>query len=188
MSDTTLHGKQSGFTLVELLMGIAILGIITAIALPSFSELLVKNRVDNQISELNRLLLTARSLAVNGGNNVIICPITTKCSTDWHKKISVFVDNNNDGDYDAADTIVKVKEAIQENDKLQYGKKSLTYTATGRLSGTVSATPFSYCPYGHANRSRGIVVSMSGRAYVTSDTDNDDKDEDRNDNEITCSS
>jgi Tfp pilus assembly protein FimT len=167
-------------------MAVAILGIITAIGLPSFNDFLVKTRVNNEISELNRLILTARSIAVNGGNNVIICPITTKCTTNWHNQISVFIDNNNDGDYDADDTIVKVKEPIQVNDKLQYGVKSLTYTPTGRLSGAVSATPFSYCPYGHSDRSRGIVVSMSGRSYVTSDTDNDDKDEDRNNNEISC--
>ncbi len=44
--------KTQGFTLFELLISIAIMGIITSIALPSLSEFLVKMRVDNQVSQV----------------------------------------------------------------------------------------------------------------------------------------
>lgn len=179
--------KDQGFTLIELLFSIIILGILTAIALPSLGSFIVETRVDNEISQLNRLLLIARNNAINLGNNVIVCPKSSKCTTNWHNEISVFVDNNNDGDYDAGDTIIKVKEAIQTGDKLQYANTSLIYTPTGTLSGGAAASPFSYCPNGYSSKSRGIMVSPSGRSYTTSDTDNDGKDEDRNNNEITCS-
>ncbi len=177
---------QNGFTVVELLVGISIVGILTAMALPSFSNFITELRVNNEISELNRLILTARNNAVNSGNNVIICPLSPKCTNNWHKEVSVFMDNNNDGDYDAADTIIKVKSAIQSGDKLQYAKNSLIYTPSGTLSGGAAGTPFNYCPHGATDKSRGIIVSASGRSYVTSDTDSDEKDEDRNNNEITC--
>ncbi|NQY62389.1 MAG: type II transport protein [Alteromonadaceae bacterium] len=175
-----------GFTLIEVLITISIIAIVSAIALPNLNTFLVEMRVDTEISELQRLLLISRNTAINSSNNVIICPISTKCSTNWHNKISVFVDNNNDGDYDAADTIIRVKGAIKSGDKLQYGKKSLVFTETGNLTGGVAAKPFSYCPKDHATKSRGILVSALGRSYVTSDTDNDGKDEDRNNKEITC--
>ena len=181
------HIFTSGFTMVELLVTIAILGIITAIGIPGLSEFIVKTRVDSQVSEIHRLILTARNTAINTGQNVTICPLSgNTCGTNWHSEVSVFVDNNNDGDYDANDTLVKVKSAIQNGDKLQYAQSSLVYTPSGTLSGGAAATPFNYCPNGHTDKSRGIVVSASGRAYATSDTDNDGKDEDRNNNEITC--
>ena len=33
---------------------------------------------------------------------------------------------------------------------------------------------------------RGVNIALSGRAYLTQDTDNDGKDEDRNGNELNC--
>lgn len=178
--------KTKGFTLIELLFTVVIVAILTMIALPSINTFLVELRVNNEISELNRLLLTARNNAINLGNNVIVCPVSSKCTSNWQNEISVFVDNNGDDDYDANDTIIKVKSAIHSGDKLQYAQNSLIYTPTGVLSGGAASTPFNYCPYGYSTKSRGIVVSASGRSYVTSDTDNDNKDEDRNNNEITC--
>lgn len=167
-------------------MGIAIAGILTAIALPKLSDFTVGLRVDSEISELKRLLLTARNSAINSGSNVIICPLSPKCSTNWHNEISVFIDNNLDGDYDINDTIVKIKPAIKSIDKLQYGQNSLIYTPSGTLAANPAVSPFSYCPGDHTDKSRGIVVSASGRSYATSDTNKDGIDEDRNGNVITC--
>ena len=178
--------KLNGFTIPELMIGIAIVGILTTIALPQINDFTVSLRVDREISELNRLILTARNGAINSGNNVIICPLSPTCSANWHNKISVFIDNNNDGDYDVNDTIIRVKDAISSNDKLQYAQNSLIYTPSGTLSATPVTTPFSYCPGENGDKSRGIVVSASGRSYITADTDNDGKDQDRNDNLITC--
>ncbi len=178
--------QQLGFTITELLVGIAIAGILTTIAIPKLNDFIISLRVDSEISELNRLLLAARNSAINSGNNTIICPLSPKCSNNWHKEISVFIDNNNDGDYDENDTIVKVKAAIQTSDKLQYGQNSLTYTPLGNLSSSPANSPFSYCPANEIDKSRGIIVSASGRSYTTSDSDNDGKDEDRNNNHISC--
>lgn len=178
--------KKNGFTVTELLVGIAIAGILTTIAVPKLNDLVISMRVDNEISELNRLLLTARNSAINSGVNTIICPLAPKCSNNWHNEISVFIDNNNDGDYDANDTIVKVKAAIRASDKLQYGQNSLIYTPSGNLSSSPANSPFSYCPADDADKARGIIVSASGRSYITQDSDSDGKDEDRNNNHITC--
>ena len=85
--------KLNGFTIPELMIGIAIVGILTTIALPQINDFTVSLRVDREISELNRLILTARNGAINSGNNVIICPLSPKCSANWHNKISVFIYN-----------------------------------------------------------------------------------------------
>ncbi len=183
--------KCRGFTLTELLVGITITSMLAMMALPKLNGFTISLRVDNEISALHRMILTARNSAINSGKRAIICPLSSKtpitCTTQWHQAISVFVDNNNDGNYDENDTIIRVKAAIPSSDKLQYAQSSLIYTALGNLSASPVTSAFSYCPDGDADKSRGIIVSASGRSYITSDTDNDGKDEDRNKNHITCS-
>ncbi|WP_085298613.1 GspH/FimT family pseudopilin [Cognaticolwellia mytili] len=186
-----LKDKCSGFTLTELLVGIAIASILMMLALPKLSSFTVRLRVDNEISALHRLILITRNSAINSGKSAIICPLSSTlpiiCTTKWHQAISVFIDNNNDGNYDDNDTIVSIKAAIPSIDKLHYAQTSLIYTALGNLSASPVTSVFSYCPSEDTDKSRAIIVSASGRSYITSDTDNDGKDEDRNKNPITCS-
>lgn len=187
------HNKQ-GFTLVELMVAIAVVAILSAIALPSMSNFLVKMRVDNEISEMQRLLLTARNMAINTGKYTTVCPLDASggCSADmWQDEISIFTNEINtlaNGNVFAAnDELVKIKEAIKSGDKLEFTDESVIYTPSGRILTPTVTRIFSYCPKGEPDRSRGIDISISGRSYTSSDTDKDDKDEDRNGNEIVCS-
>lgn len=180
--------KQSkGFNLVELMITIAIAGILSMIALPSFNEFLTRMRVDNEISEMQRLLLTARNMAINTGKNTTICPLSAgACTTNWQGEISVFTNDvntlANSNAFAANDELVKIKEAVKSGDNLQYTQQSVIYTPTGRLLTT--AASFIYCPQSGAGR--GITVSLSGRSYTSSDTDHDGIEEDRNGNNVVC--
>lgn len=194
MSIAFLKSKQQAFTLVELMVGIAIVGILATVALPSLSRFVVGLRADNQISELHRLLLIARNTSVNSGENVVICPIVSgACSNDWTQEISVFIDINQNNDFDVAaglaptEEVVRVKSTLTNSDKFQYtGGASLTYNALGNLAGNGANSTFSYCPDGYIDASKGISVSISGKAYISQDTNNDGYDEYRNNALVTC--
>ena len=182
--------RQRGITLFELMVTVAILGILTAVALPNFGSFTAKLRVDSEISELHRLLLVARNNAINLGQNVTVCPLSASasCNGDWQGQVSVFTDSNNNKKYEASlnEQLIKVKAAVSSGDLLQYPRDGLTYTPAGRTTGLASGT-FDYCPHGYDDLSRGIVVANSGRAYISSDIDDDGKDESRSGSEITCS-
>ena len=195
--------QQNGFTIVELMVSVAILGLLTALAVPSFSEWLVRIRVDNEISSLHRTILTARNTAVNLEQPVTICPLDgNTCSADWTRELSVFVDLNNNGQLESGvsidinndginesidETVIRTKAAITAGDDLDYGTRTrLVYLPTGQIAGGGIGT-FVYCASGHADKNRGIVISMRGRAYATQDFDNDGKDETRTGQSIECS-
>jgi len=178
-----------GFTFIELIVSISVTSILTAIAIPNFSDFIVKMRVDNEISQLHRMLLIARNAAINSGQKAIICPLDSglQCTTQWHNELSVFIDINNNKQFDANEKVIRIRSEINTGDKLVYGKgrNKITFKPTGQLSGLANGT-FRYCPKTHKNSSRGIVVARSGRIYQSSDIDNDGIDENRGYKEINC--
>ncbi|PKI12592.1 GspH/FimT family pseudopilin [Colwellia sp. 12G3] len=180
-----------GMTLIELMVSIGITSILTTIALPSFNDFIVRLRVDNEISRLGRLLLTARNHSISSESNVIICPIADNgtCSVNWHEQLSVFIDNNGNQQFDSAEgeLLIATKSPVISGDILKYAtnRTKITYQATGHLFGLSNGT-LRYCPKGHEEKSRAIVVARSGRFYATTDSNNDGYDETRSNQIISC--
>jgi prepilin-type N-terminal cleavage/methylation domain-containing protein len=184
--------KLNGFTLIETLITLAILISLTAIAIPSFANFTVRIRVDNEISSLHRLLLLARSHAVNQERFVTLCPLNLsgQCTSNWHEQLSVFYDDDKNKIFDNAseEKLIQIKLAIKRGDKLQYaqGRTALIYAPSGRLAVWGGNGTFRYCPKGHPNKSRGIVISGAGRFYLTTDQNFNGIDENRSGREISC--
>lgn len=97
--------RQTGFTLVELIITMTILGILTAMAVPSFREFTLDNRVGGTHSDLVGALNVARMESLRRGVQVVVCTSTDKqtCSesTSWANGWIVFNDINASGNIDA---------------------------------------------------------------------------------------
>ena len=78
-----------GFTLIELMVTVAVLAIILSIAIPSFSGILLSNRISTTANELRTTMQVARSEAVKRKKPVVVCRASAdfeKCETgksDW---------------------------------------------------------------------------------------------------------
>ncbi|TYK65189.1 GspH/FimT family pseudopilin [Colwellia echini] len=182
-------GFNKGFTLIELMVTISIAGIIAAIALPNLNVFLVDTRVENQLSEVHRLLITARNTAINTGLNTTVCPLDTStmtCTNDWEGEISVFTNSSDTTNkLDDNDILIKTKEAIDNSDVFKISNNgAIVYAATGR---TINATAnkFTYCPKDYAEKSNGIDISTSGRTYIGT-LNSSNKYVDRNSAAFTC--
>ncbi len=67
---------QSGFTLLELMLTIAMLGIITAIGIPSYRSMMVTNELVATGNAMRMSMKLARSEAITRGKDVIMCSST----------------------------------------------------------------------------------------------------------------
>lgn len=181
-----------GFTLIELIVSIYITSILASIAIPNFSSFIAKIRVNNEITQIQRLLATARNNAINTGMPTTLCPLNenNRCNSQWQGELSVFVDINDNEIYEplAGEFIIRAKSAIHLNDKLQYGigRRRVKFAPTGRTLGWGSNGTFKYCPKNHLKSARALSVATSGRFYSSTDWDHDGKNELRNGTEIHC--
>jgi type IV fimbrial biogenesis protein FimT len=67
--------RSAGFTMVELLVTVAVATILTTIAIPSFSGLIASQRAKTAASELFASFLAARSDAIALNANVTVSPL-----------------------------------------------------------------------------------------------------------------
>ena len=73
-----MGSRQKGFTLIELMVAIAILAIMTAIAIPNFSEWVAKRRVASVAEKVASQIRFARAEAARLNKPVYLCPVLIK--------------------------------------------------------------------------------------------------------------
>lgn len=89
--------RNSGFTLVELMITVAIFAIVAAIAAPAMQRMVTAGRLNGATEELVTALQLARSEAVRRNSAVTICSsddgATCSGSGDWSRWIVTGADN-----------------------------------------------------------------------------------------------
>jgi type IV fimbrial biogenesis protein FimT len=130
-----------GFTLLELLMTVAIMAILLAIGVPSFKYVTSANRASSEINGLLGDLQFARGEAIKEGQTVTICASAngTSCSgsTSWDTGWIVFSDAPPLGTIEGNDAILKIQAPFSSTDVLtaDRGISSVTFSREGFTQG-----------------------------------------------------
>ncbi len=101
--------RSNGFTLVELMITVAVVAILSAIAYPSFQSTIRSNRVTAGHNELLGLVNLARSEAVRSNNGGGVCGSSdgNTCDNNWSGGMMAFSDANKDGLFTTGETVLR---------------------------------------------------------------------------------
>ncbi|WP_431474729.1 GspH/FimT family protein [Marinobacter sp. KM021] len=178
-----------GFTLIELLLTIAILIIALGIGLPSFGKLIENSHRKDTLHQLLTAISYARTEAITRSANITLCPLDTngKCSTDWNKPITIFVDPSRSRHLTSSEAILRVLPSPSQG--YLYGRtgirKHFGFRSTGMARESIGH--LLWCPKdGDPRQAFQIRINMGGRPILARDSDNDGIVEDAYGRNITC--
>ncbi|MGH8645914.1 MAG: GspH/FimT family pseudopilin [Gammaproteobacteria bacterium] len=173
--------RSSGFTLVELMITLALAAIILSAAVPSFRDLVQNNRITAQVNEFVTALNVARSEAVKRGVSVRVCTSVNGASCagggGWQQGWIVFSDIDGDATPDTGtgqclateDCLLRVVNGpLAGNATVTATSPFAVYQASGMVGAALTFTHT--IPQCTGDQARTISVSTTGRVSITKTT------------------
>jgi type IV fimbrial biogenesis protein FimT len=127
----------AGLTLIEVLIVVALVGIMLTIAIPAYSSFVTYNRMAAEMSDFTETLMLARSEAIKRGETVTVCTSggsSSSCSdtANWNQGWIVFVDPDDSQSIGPTTTVLRVAPPWTGTD---------TLVGTGGVANAVSFSP-----------------------------------------------
>ena len=166
-----------GFTLIELMTVIAVVAIGSALAYPSFSNVIKSNRVATSTNNVIAAFNLARSEAIRSNRGGGVCPSTsgTQCDgANWNVGYLAYTDMDSSGTFTTGDTAIRYFEG---NTALSLtaianggGVSQIAFDRTGRTTQeTVLTLKLANCSTGQ-DYQRRITLKRAGQARMQKET------------------
>ena len=170
--------RQSGLTLIELLISITVLSILTTQVIPSFIDTLENYRSTQTIKRIKHQTHKARHLAITTNKVVTLCKSDDlkTCGGSWNNGLLVFIDNNENANVDDNDIIYSAVNKPVINGDLSwrsFGNKAyLQFLPSGRTNNQNGT--FTFCPSNKpATNAKGFSITKTGRSQMALDRNSD---------------
>ena len=165
--------RPEGYTLLELLICLTVMGILLTLAIPSFNELLDKAKADEVRQSLFHMMQFSRQAAINKNRTITVCQIKDinkgECVLDlhWQYPYYIFIDGNGNQILDHSaegktpgEILLRQYPAVTARGDLYTTRKYFTFSAPGTTRHSGSLT---YCPPQQNSNASRIFVMHSGR-------------------------
>lgn len=161
--------RSFGFTLVELMVTIAVLVVAMSIVAPSLASFAANNQVVTAKSTFGSALTYARTEAARRGQTVIVQAISGGGSGNaYGAGWELYVDTDGDGSVGNGDELLRRYSALNSKIKLD-GATPLSFLASGFLSGT-TAQDYTVCRKSGSTAGYKITVTPTGLPDVSAIT------------------
>lgn len=180
---------QRGFTLLELMVTVAVATVLAVTAVPSMVEMIRNNRLAGDVNEFVSALNLARSEAVRRATAVTVCKSAdgASCGGNWEDGWIVFVDPNNDGTHDVGENLVRAAGSLELDETLRGSANvasRITFSANGFAAGTNGTLRL--CDPRGASSGRAIIVATTGLVRLGEDSSGNGIVEDNGGSDISC--
>ena len=168
-----MTNPQTGLTLIEVLVTLAVAAILIVVAIPSFQNMTKSNRLTTSVNDLVYALNLARSEALKSGS-ASVCPSNDQqtCSDNgsWTDGWIVFSDLNSNCTVDAGEAVIQVTEKLASTISIgasitPAGAGCISYNNSGFLSPVGSTVNFHFCDQ---TIGRQLNIITTGRPSTTS--------------------
>lgn len=165
------HHHHHGFTLIELMMVMFIMGVLITVGVPSFRVLMADNQVNNSANELLYAIQLARAEAVKRNQMVSLCPSSDKlnCTANgnWHVGWIIFLDTSGNGARESAEEIIRVQDALDTMVTMT-GPTAIQFATGGYLE--PAATKSIQASATGTTNSKWVCLTAIGKAGVQNTT------------------
>ncbi len=168
--------NQKGFTLVELLIVIAIVAILAVVAVPNFRETMQRNRMVANTNEFISAIQLARAEAIRRGGQIILAPDD---GTNWPSGLVVYFDADGDNTLDAGEEIRVWQQMASGSQITAFASSTeLSFDGRGFVSANGTGTKptdleesFRLCDSRSDETGRNINLLISGSTWIADATD-----------------
>jgi type IV fimbrial biogenesis protein FimT len=172
-----MRGRQAqalaGFSLVELMVVLAVAGVLLAVAAPDLRALVRRQQLKSASGDLFAAIGVARSQALARGERVKLQPLDP-AGADWTRGWRVFVDRDGDGQLGSGDSRIAEHGPLPPGIAIDFAFTGpappwyIAYNGAGRsCSETNSAAAhFGTLSLFHGGAVRRIKINMLGRARI----------------------
>ncbi len=166
-----------GFSLIELMVVLGVLGILLTVGAPSFNNLIADNRLLSEVYALRATLNNARTEALTQRTFVSVCRSSdgATCTGNWNQGYIAFTDFDGDGVLDPngprGDTIIQAKVLDKATLNITYSNAANRIRFNSRGNALTFGGTMRICDNRGANKARGMAVSNLGSVHALVDSD-----------------
>lgn len=175
-TDLTKNTFGKGFTIIELMITLALAGVFITMGVPAFTNLMERNQLTTGINQFVSSLSLARSEAIKRNQRITICASTDgeQCAeVGFENGWLVYVDSNQNNSRDSGEELIWVGSPYGANFTLRGSSgfnNTISYLASGRIATNVNGN-IRLCKENDITKARMLNLITTGRVQLANHND-----------------